>query len=510
LSRLYYYVLHCFVGSNFMIFNILNFLMYFLSMLLIYRFILYFVEDRVMSAAFIGTCAFLFTHFDILLWSCHTYIIFGLISFLFGFINYVKFVKTKNTSFLFFVGALFLIGMWSYEAFALWPLAIIFLSSIKNFKNDSTKKKFWHAKINFIFLGMIYALYFGAYLFTRAINTYSAPTYKISSFFNLSSFVYASLKVLFNFLYNTVFVNVLPFLAFPLNVSENIYMRGPILEFINNENGWIIFIIGTFVGIMLTVLFIWLKNKKYYEEMKIVGFLAFLMLSEPFVIFFFREASNPSIYSLTEFRYQYVPNIVFALVLIYAICKIMRSSKTMRKAIFALLAFVFIGNIYFSNKVISIYNSDLSNLKKVFSSVRTGIKDGLINNENNLYIDKNIHEYLPSLCWNVYMGERFIKEGNYKWLFSKKELAYFTEDINAAKWIIDKDTFYVVEKTFENLKKEGKFISKGKGEQYRELGYYYMDNSDFHNAVIMLEKSFIEDPGNEDARKALGESQQKF
>ena len=111
LSHLYYYFLHRLVDSDFIFFNISNFLMYFFSAFLLYKFASNFSRDRVLAAIFIGLFAFLFTHFDILLWSYHIYIIAGLSMFIAGFIFYIRFLKTGKLFLLSGVTLFFLIGM---------------------------------------------------------------------------------------------------------------------------------------------------------------------------------------------------------------------------------------------------------------------------------------------------------------------------------------------------------------------------------------------------------------
>ena len=488
LSRLLYYILFLFFGSNFMVFNIVNFLLYFVSILLLYKFSLYFVKNKILTAVFIGFFAFLFSHFDIVLWSCHIYVIFGLIMFLLGFMSYIRFLRTNKPYLLFFVILYFLAGMWCYESFLFWPLAILILSRIKSLRNGikAVKKKL--CKANWLILGGVYSVYYLFYLFTRSLGTYETATYKISDFLKLPNFIISGLAVLFNTLYNTVAVNIYPLLAFPLRIGENIQMSGPIINYIKT-NPKVILIEGVLVAITLFWFFFSLYRKKYFEEIKIIGLFLFLMFSELYVIFFCRAADNAYIYCFTEFRYQCIPNAFFILLIIYIISRFLKPKKLKQIIIYLVLIPSFILNIYCVQKVNSIYNNHLADLEKMISSVRLNISKGLINVDNKLYIDKNMPEYFPSLSWNIYMGERFIKKGNYQWMFSKKEIKYFSEDINDAAWIIDKEKFNVVEKTAENIRKEGTKVILGKAEQYGELGCFYMEGNNYKKAERMFKKA---------------------
>ncbi|MBU0999565.1 hypothetical protein KKG24_04705 [Patescibacteria group bacterium] len=93
---------------------------------------------------------------------------------------------------------------------------------------------------------------------------------------------------------------------------------------------------------------------------------------------------------------------------------------------------------------ISVLNSHLAPLKKLFSNIKVSIRDGQIDKENRLYIDDGIVKALPSLCWNRAMGEQFIKKGTYQWAFSKKEIDYFSFVRKDAKWVIDKETLNII------------------------------------------------------------------
>ena len=502
LSRLLYYILFLFFGSNFMVFNIANFLLYFVSILLLYKFSLYFVKNKMLTAVFVGFFAFLFSHFDIVLWSCHLYVIFGLIMFLLGFMSYIRFLRMSKPYLLFFVIICFLSGMWCYESFFLWPLAILILSKIKSLRNkvEIAKKKLFLA--NWLILGGVYSVYCLFYLFTRSVGTYETATYKASDFLKLPNFIISGLSVLFNTLYNTIAVNIYPLLAFPLNIRENIYMSGPVINYIRS-NPKVILIEGVLIAVALFWFFFSLYRKKYFEEIKIMGLFLFLMLSELYVIFFCRIVSNSPVYCFTEFRYQYIPNAFFILLIIYTISRFFKPNKFKQIIIYSILIPSFILNIYCVQKISSLYNNHLANLGKMIYSIRLSISRGLINEDDKLYIDKDMPDYFHGLCWNIEMGEWFIEKGNYQWMFSRKEIKYFAKKIEEAKLIIDKETFCVVEKTEANIRKKGVKIGLGKDEQYKQLGKFYMNKGNYKRAEGIFRRAIEIDPGNEDILEIL-------
>ena len=338
LSHLFYYILHLLFGSNFTFFNIFNFLFYVLSIILLYKFAVTFSVSRRLALAFIGVFAFLFSHFDIVLWNCHIYVIAGFCMFMVGFLSYIKFLKTGYTFLLLWAIVSFILGMLCYEPFALWPFGIIFLNSIKDLRKVNKGRA---TNALWLVLGAIYAFYFSFYLFTRLLGTYETPGLYLSNFLKLESFGASSILVLFNILYNRIILNICPLLAFPLRVTENIYLAGPVINYIQTNHG-IVFIGGGLVGILLISSFIYLYRKRYFEQLKVLAFLFFLMLSYTGILFFCRLASNKFVYSLTEFRYQYVPNALFILILLFVIGRFFTFSKTRKRILYSALIILLI------------------------------------------------------------------------------------------------------------------------------------------------------------------------
>ena len=512
LSRIFYYTFHLVFGSNFMFFQLFNFLFYILSVIVLYRFSLYFSKDRFMAAAFVGLFAFLFTHFDIVLWSSHIYIIAGFTMLLLGFMHYMRFLKTGRKTLLFSVMLLFLMGMLCYESFFFWPLGIIILSCVKELRGERAAGRRSIIKTNAVVLAITYAIYFLFYLFVRSLGTYESPAHELGDFLKLSSVISSGLLVLFSAVYNNIIVNIIPFLAFPFKVTENIYMAGPVINYIDRMHEGVIFAGGALVGGLLIFLSVYLHKKKRSEELKIIWFFLFLMLSEMYAVFFVKLALNPFVYNLTEFRYQYVPNAFVILIALLVFTRFLRPSQKSKQIICVSLILLLTLNIYCGQRVMNIYNFHFANLQKMLSSIRSGIRDGSITKNNRLYIDEDMPDYLPHLCWNIYMGEQFIDKGNYQWMFSRKEMENFSFDPEGARWIIDKEDFKVVKKSPENMAKEGKrinfmidrrYIALEKSREYVSLGYLYIKKLRYTEAEEMFKKAIEMNHGNNRAYEGL-------
>jgi tetratricopeptide (TPR) repeat protein len=498
-SRVLPFIFFVVFGSEFVFFNIFNFLFYFCTAFLLYKFALYFSKNRMLVALFVGLFTFLFNHFDLALWSYHIYLLAGVSMSLIGFMSYMQYLKTAKSLFLFPVIGLFLGGMLCYEAFFLWPVGIIILLHIKEFRTTKEMLQRNIVKGTYIALATIYFLYFLFYVLTRLIKTYEIPLREPSDFLKLHYFLESGLLVFFNTLYNNLAVNFFPFSAFPVSVSENIYMAGPIVNYIDQGYHWIVFVGGAILVVILIFLFGYLYRKKYLEELKIMGFLFLLLLSAPYIIFFCRFATNRLAYGLTEFRYQYTPNAFMILTIIYMLDRFLKPSKITMRIVCCVVTIVFALNLYCIQKHLGIYDYHFMDLKKMLSNIKTEMNKGAINENNTIYIDRDIPDYLPHLCWNIEMGERFIPHGNYQWMFSKEELNVFSHDFDSATWIIDKENFSVVKKSprYRSLEvrkintiKDKWHCTVEKVDKYLSVAWYYKEKERYEEAIEMFEKAF--------------------
>lgn len=509
-SRLFYYGFYLLFGANFVPFKIFNFLFYFLHLIILYKFAKYFLNNRKVLLAFIWVYAFLFTHFDIAIWSHHVYLIAGFTSLLFGFIQYMEFLKNPKKIKILWIVLLFLLGMLCYESFFFWPFALLLLNRIKKVRIYDFKKYF-SFKVNTIIFSSIYAVYFLLYWFTRTLGTHSAPAHSIKTFLKINNFFLTGLLVLFNGFYNNIFVNLWPFSSMPFKITENIYMWGNIIDYIDHEREWIMFLGGGMVSIFLLIFVGYLVRNKKIEQLKILSLFFILLFTQSYIVFFGRLATNAGVYCLTEFRYQYINN-AFMMLIIAFIVDNWLLSKRKTKIIYSFLIIIFIFNIIGVNKIISIYGVHLKDLKNMCLSIREKIRAKEINDNKKIYLSYNIPDYLPHLCWNIELGEYYM-EKTYRWMFPRKEVSYFTDRKDQAYWTVDKENFNVVRNNQGNQEGKAKVIDEMIAEDYFALSkaqkYYELANDstkkdEYKRAEKMFKRSLEINPSAHDVYLAFG------
>jgi len=489
MSRVFYYILHKTFGSDFIFFRIFNFLSYFLSIIFLYKFSLYFVKNKRLAMTFAAIFTFLFINFNFVLWPHHVFIVIGLSLMLAGFISYIKYLNAPRPHLFLFTGSLFLLGLWCYEAFFLWPFGIIILSSIKGIgKKARGGPKGNIFKINSSLLSAVYVLYVIFYFFTRTLGTHAEPLHDFPVLLNVGNFFLSGFLAFFSALYYGLAVNIFPMLAFPLKIAQNAYLGGPIIDYINRGHEATGYAIGGMALILSLYLLIRLYAKKYIEEAKIVFLFLFLMISELWIIFLARIATKNFVYTLIEFRYQYVCSVFIILIALFMADRFVMISKKRGKILRAALALVLILNIYCNQKLMTAYDSRFVDLKKMMSNIKAGLKSKSINASDKIYVYEDMPDYFPSLCWNIDLSERFIEKGNYKWMFSAEELNSFSDDTDDAYWIIDRGDFGIAKKSKRSLSKKGEKTGEGKYDQYMHLAYVYKTQGNHRKEKEMLFK----------------------
>jgi tetratricopeptide (TPR) repeat protein len=242
-------------------------------------------------------------------------------------------------------------------------------------------------------------------------------------------------------------------------------------------------------------LFIYLGKKKYSEEIRILSFFFFLMFSVMYTLFFCRLVTNSFIYGMTEFRYQYLQNALIILIAGFLIDRFIRFSLKLKMVFVSLVTAVFMINLYCAHQEIRINNEQFADLATMLSNINNGMRQGYINQQHKLYLEDNLPDYLPSLCWNIEVGDKFIRSGTYQWMFSAKQIKYFAKDLDEASWVIDKDDFKVIPKEKMHLPAR-KRVSLGKEEQYLNLANYYRKHKNFARAEEILQSGLKVNPEN--------------
>ena len=445
ISHVILLIQHIMFGANFIYMHVINFSFYCLSLVLIYKFAKIFISSQRLILFYVAVFAFLFTHFDIVSWTAHSYFILSFCSFLLGFILYERFMRTGRRIILFSVVFLFLFGMLCYEAFVMWPFAIIILSYIKGPVNKKKNSKTNLRLAYILVIGVVYIFYLGIFFLVRSIPTYTdswlQTSILISDMASISKVFRTVLAVNFNILYNGVFVNVFPALANPSwidPVSSNICMGGFLTSHrptLLIEGVFSVISVVTFVSII-----IYLFRQKKYDILKIYIFFIFLLFSFLFVLFHFKYFSNKEyFYSFLQFRYQYVPNAFILLIAALFIDKFMKHKKKLKLILFSLTFVIAICHMCFTKNYIDLEVNQMASLNKILLNIKNGINSGRISKNGKLYIDDDIVNFLPRMSWNHCIGKLYMRK-TYQWIFNKREMKYFSDTPEYACWTIDRES----------------------------------------------------------------------
>lgn len=434
-------------GSNFPYFQIFNFVLYCISILLLYKLAINFCKSRLLAVAFLTVFAFLFSHFDIICWSFHSYIIFGFCSFILGFNVYINFLKSGRTFLLFFVWGMFLAGMLCYEPFILWPLGVIILSSIQNRPGEQKDIKRKLERPYLLVIVAVYSSYLIIFLLSRIFRVYVNEWLlaSLAPLFSIQAVVFSILAVFFNIIYNGLLINLVPLLACPLVTNENLNMGGFLPRLPEYSLNNIVLLFGSLFMCAVLWLISYLFRRKDFKTLKVLLFFLFLLCSEFFILFHCRMFTNHVSFNLTQFRYLYIPNAFAVLMILCLFDRFLTQSKKKKAIAYSFLALILILNIYTTKRYgIPVLNQQLAPLKEMVSNIKAGIQTGKINKENRLFINNDIAKKLPPLCWNRNMGEYYMR-GTYQWVFSGEEIKCFSS-LKDAKWIVNEENFDIIKK----------------------------------------------------------------
>ena len=180
-----------------------------------------------------------------------------------------------------------------------------------------------------------------------------------------------------------------------------------------------------------------LKRNKL-RAVYLLAFVTFLLLTNFFVVSVGRATTNILMYVFVQFRYQFVPNALTALLAAVAIDALMKPSRREKLIIAMALIPVLVSNILTTSICINILNKNLGPLKNMIDGIRQALQTRTITPEQKLYIDDRVTREFPPLSWNHDMG-RYMK-GTYQWMFSRRDISSFTLSRSEASWIIQPGT----------------------------------------------------------------------
>lgn len=431
LAHLILYLEHKLFGVNFTGNHLVNFFMYCLSIVLLYRLAMAFSLDRFLAAAFLTVYAFLFSHFDIATWTFQIFSTFSFCALLLGFLCYLKFLRTGRKILLFPVIFLFWGGMFCSEVYLFWPLALLLLTYrflLSSKPHPGSRRGVW------LVLGVIYLGYLLVFLLTRTAGRTTGALPHPSA----GQTALAAGSVFFNLVYNGIAVNIYPFLAEPVNLFYNIEMWGILKDWYDFLPRLIMITAGGVV-LLLGLGFRFLSRHRQGRLTSILTFFLFLYFTNFFIVTFARLTTNEPRYVFSQFRYQYIPNALLALMIVAVLSILWRPKKRGKIIIGALLLPVLIINSFLSYRYLTTIDRQLAPLGKMLHNIRRVIKEGLINANQKLYIEEGVPQKLPSLCWNEDMAP-FMK-GNYQWIFPHDKMNVFSLNEDGAAWVIKSSNY---------------------------------------------------------------------
>jgi hypothetical protein len=443
LAHLILYIEFLLFGSHVFYYHIVHFAVYCSLLVLLYRLAVCFGRSKRGALFFVTLYAFLYSHSDLISWSLHTYIIAGFAFCLCGFLGYIHYLKTRGSFFLGMSALCFLLGMLCYETFVLLPAGIFFLSNIGFLHKERVVRLRNKVLSCTLVLAPVYALYAAGWAYTRSLRTYAMPLIDIRGIFLLPSLIKSFLCSLFALINNGILVNVLPFLAFPPRFNDQVFEMGGMFT-LYEQNFYPVFIAGAAAGALAVAGFLWYLVRRHDRDKALVSvFILYLFLSQYTVLFATRSMTNPLVFILAQFRYQFIPNACIGLLALCALPVDWPEADTKKRVVIAVAACVLAVNAYCSIQSALSVHRGLAPLRGLISKISSAIDRGSVSETNKLYLDDSVIRYIPPICWNERMGSAFMK-GTYQWIFDKQQIRVFAWRLSDAMFIVDPQTRDIV------------------------------------------------------------------
>lgn len=473
------YWMHLLFGAEWFRFHVLNFAFYCLSILLLYRLARRLGAGRTVTLAFLTVFAFLFSHFDIVVWTFHIAVIAGFCLCLLGFLGYLSYLRRSRVATLLGAAVILLAGILCYETFILWPPAVVLLLY--------REKRPAAARFRSLLRATVFALA-GLYAAYSVIISYAHSRSQIKGLagarpgiLSAPSLSYTIALTASGLAFNTAASNLCLFLVSPGIIRDNISRGGVLIAaspalreerafqapvsppslrepplkigkeldldalWLENERsinlalglgGCLILLAGIFGAIRL-----W-KRRQPRRPLPFI-FILYLLLTGTFLLYHGRLATNIPLYVLLEFRYQYVPNALVFLLAILGADRLFRAHPRLR--IYLYPAMTGLAGIHLL--VLSVHlaevNRQLEPLARMLANIRAAVDDGRVNPGRKLYLDDNIVDSLPPLCWNANLHP--FMQGTYQWIFPRERIDCFAFDPAEAAWTIDTGSFKLKE-----------------------------------------------------------------
>ncbi|MDP8215616.1 MAG: hypothetical protein RAO92_09540 [Candidatus Euphemobacter frigidus] len=434
-SHLVPYLEHKLFSPDFIWNHILTFAFYCASIILLYGLASQLSLDRTITAALLVVFAFLFSHFDILTWTFQLFSTLSFCAFLLGFIIFISFLRSGRSLLLIPTGLLFLSGMLCSEVYFFWPLAALILPYALS--QPRINPGAGARRVTSLMLGSIYLLYLGVFILHRGTTAGTGPLPAVT----IGEIISAFFLVFFNLLYNGIVITIIPALSLPLYYNDNMNLGGLLLNWspeLNKISLWVGIGVALFIGWGVTFLY----RRGERRKVALLSFFMLLYFTNFFTVSLARLTTNRAIYPLSQFRYQYIPNALLALMAAVVIGNLIRPGKRLKIIIGLILIPVLAFNIYLSHAYVVDLGKRLTPLRILLANIRSGLENGEINERALLFIEPGVPDSLPAPSWNKNMA-RFM-EGNFQWFFPAGELNKFTLSREGSGWILSEKDYKII------------------------------------------------------------------
>ncbi len=447
------YWLYLLFGPAYYFYHLVAFGFYLLSVILLYRLARMLGAGRGISFAGAAVFSVLFSHFDIVIWTFHLAAVAGFCLFLLGFLSYRVYLVSGRVGWLALACLLFLPGLLSYEVFLAWPAGVFILRAAFRDRGGGEEGHRARLRATVFWIGGLYLAWGMILAYTRSQSSLTEPAADLSGFFAPAGIAFSLAVTAFSLVFNGVIGNIFPFLFCPVLIQQNIglggvylrtspYLRGllagrdlpnlsllvetplvipktldldslwrtavPAINRFLAVSGWLVILL------FLAAVFL-LRKRGLLRRPGPLTFSLYLLVTSTFALYHGRMSTNFPIYVLRQFRYQYIPNALTVLLAVLLLDRLIRARPGVRRYIYLFLALVAAVNIIFLTAHLGVVNRQLAPLHRLLSGVKAGIGAGRIDPGSGVFLDPDLADQLPPLCWNRDMA-RFM-EGTYEWIW---------------------------------------------------------------------------------------------
>ena len=296
-------------GSCFQGYHIVHLTVYFIALITVYRFARMLKVGRIQAVLAVALLSFLYSHSDMLSWALHTYILIGFIAGIVPFILCSRYFASGSVAFLRASGVFCIISMFCYESFALWPAALYFFFRLRSRgegKAPFAEKRLKPVRNTVI---IVYSIYAAMFFVTRIIHTYHNPVLDAGQAVNLLYLAGVAFGVLGWPLLNGIFINLFPVMANPPRVEDEVFEMAGIFAKASDHIDIFIYAAGVLSAVVLFFLIGYIKKRTYFKDvLPAIYLVLYLYISEKFILFFTRHMTNPLVFIMQQFRYQFISN----------------------------------------------------------------------------------------------------------------------------------------------------------------------------------------------------------